>query len=139
MNPTVEFKVHLGRGGKGRVLLREGEAPPGPPRGRVPRVARLMALAIRMEGLVREGKVRDYADLARLGHVTRARVTQVMSLLHLAPDIQEQVLFLPLTERGRDGISERDLRSIAAQRSWPRQRARWAKLAHRAARQNAPA
>ncbi len=45
--------------------------------------------------LIREGVVTDYAELARLGHVTRARVTQIMNLLHLAPDIQETLLFLP--------------------------------------------
>ena len=55
----------------------------------VPQVARLMALAIRFEGMIARGEVKDYADLARLGHVTRARVTQVMNLLNLAPDRQE--------------------------------------------------
>ncbi len=71
----------------------------------MPRVARLMALALRFEQLIREGVVADYAELARLGHVTRARVTQIMNLLHLAPDIQEQVLlFLSAVERGRDPL-----------------------------------
>lgn len=36
-----------------------------------------MALAIRFQGLVREGTIRDYADLARRGHVTRTRMTQI--------------------------------------------------------------
>ncbi len=62
---------------------------------RVPRIARLMALAIRLDELLREETIRDYADLARLGRVTRARMTQIMKLLHLAPDIQEQILLLP--------------------------------------------
>ncbi len=56
--------------------------------GNMPRISRLTALAIRFEGLVRRGDLRDYADLARLGCVTRARITQIMNLLHLAPDIQ---------------------------------------------------
>ena len=60
----------------------------------IPRIARLMALAIRFDGLVREETIRDYAELARLGRVTRARMTQIMKLLDLAPDIQEQILFL---------------------------------------------
>jgi len=47
----------------------------------IPRIARLIALAIRCEGLVREDAVRDYAELARLGQVTRARMTQIMNLL----------------------------------------------------------
>ena len=96
--------------------------------GNIPRVSRLMALAIRFDGLVRGGEVRDYADLARLGYVTRARITQIMNLLNLAPDIQEGILFLPRTVKGRDLIRERDLRPIAAVPHWHRQRKMWAKL-----------
>jgi hypothetical protein len=55
----------------------------------------------------------DQAELARLGHVTRARLTQIMNLLCLAPDIQEQILFLPATERGRDVVAEKQLRPVA--------------------------
>src|SRR5450756_479212 len=73
-----------------------------PTPGRVPRVARLLALAHRLERLVRTGVVKDYAEAARLGHVTRARISQIMSLLYLAPDIQETILLLPRIERGRD-------------------------------------
>ncbi len=51
-----------------------------------------MALAIKIDDMVRHGELRDYADVARLGHVTRARITQIMNLLNLAPDIQEQIL-----------------------------------------------
>ncbi|MDM8004641.1 MAG: hypothetical protein QUV05_00600, partial [Phycisphaerae bacterium] len=65
--------------------------------GNIPRVSKLMALAIRYDRLVSRGEVRDYADLARLGYVTRARITQIMNLLNLAPDIQEAILFLPRT------------------------------------------
>jgi len=54
-----------------------GQAPPVAA-GRVPRVARLMALALRFEELVRTGAVRDYAELARLGQVSRARITQII-------------------------------------------------------------
>lgn len=93
--------------------------------GRVPRVARLMALAIRFDGLVREGAVSTQADLAAVGHVTRARVTQIMNLLHLAPDLQEAILFMPLVTRGRDPVTEHDLRPIAAEVDWGRQRRLW--------------
>ncbi len=88
-----------------------------------------MALALRFEGLLREGVVADYAELARLGHVTRARVSQVMSLLHLAPDIQEAILFLPRVERGRDTIVLRQLLPIAVASDWKRQRRQWESLA----------
>jgi hypothetical protein len=99
-----------------------GKAPVAPAPGRVPRVARVMALAIRFEELVRSGAVADYAALADLGHVSRARVTQIMSLLCLAPDIQEEILFLPRTEQGRDSIIPARLQLIAAKLDWQRQR-----------------
>ena len=96
--------------------------------GNVPRISKVMALAIRFDGLVRRGEVCDYADLARLGYVTRARITQIMNLLNLAPDIQEVLLFLPRTVKGRDPIREKDVRPIAAVPHWHRQRKMWEKL-----------
>ena len=130
MDLTIRSNVHFQAGRSGRKEMRWGEAPPQPvvEAGRVPRVARLMALAIRFERLVREGVVKDYADLARLGHVTRARVTQIMNLLNLAPDIQEMILFLPRTAEGRSPISERHLRPIAAELDWKKQRILWRQL-----------
>lgn len=67
-------------------------------------------LAIRFEQLIRDGVARDQADLARLALVSRARVTQIMDLLMLAPDNQEALLFLPPVHQGRDPITERDVR-----------------------------
>lgn|GEM_PF-352943 len=93
--------------------------------GNVPRVSRLMALAVKFDGLIRRGEVEDYATLARLGHVTPARITQIMSLLNLAPDIQEAILFLPRTARGHDPITERNIRAIASIAEWDRQREAW--------------
>lgn len=123
---TIERTVHFGRGRSSRKELRDGKAKKPAPVGRIPRVSRLMALAIRFDRLIRDGVVTDQAELARLGHVTRARVTQIMDLLGLAPDIQEAVLFLPATQRGREAITERDLRPIAALADWGRQRKMWA-------------
>ena len=93
--------------------------------GRVPRIARLMALALRFEELVRSGAIRDYAELARLGQVSRARITQIMNLLHLAPDLQEQILFLPRIQKGRDPIHLDHLQRLAAILDWHTQRRRW--------------
>lgn len=125
---TTRSTIHFARARRGRKELRRGDAPPAPPPpvfGRVPRVARLMALALRFQRLVESGEVRDYTELARLGHVTRARMTQIMNLLNLAPDIQEEVLFLPPVESGRDPIRELHLRPIAATPDWRKQRAMW--------------
>ncbi|WP_297030976.1 hypothetical protein [Thermogutta sp.] len=99
--------VHFRCGRNGRKYLKLGQAPRvKTPQGRVPRAARLMALAIHFDRLIREGVIKDQAELARVGHVSRARVTQIMNLLCLAPDIQEELLFLPRVEQGRDPITE---------------------------------
>ncbi len=83
---------------------------------------------MKLERLVRDGAVENYAELARLGHVTRARITQILNLLSLAPAIQEEVLFLPLTLRGRDPVILRDLLPIAAERDWKIQKKLWREL-----------
>ena len=74
----------------------EGPPPTAPerPKGRLPRITRYMALAICYEDLIRQGHVHDYAEIAALGHVTRARVTQIMNSRLLAPDLQERLLLL---------------------------------------------
>ena len=127
---TVEIDVQFDRGRRGRKRATTG-APPAPPSatpGRLPRVTKLMALAIRFERLVQTGEIASYAELARLGHVTRARMTQIMAFLHLAPDIQDALLNLPPVEGGRDPITERDIRPILATVDWSRQRRRWSDL-----------
>jgi hypothetical protein len=94
----------------------------------VPRVARLAALAIRFEGLVRTGAVARYSEIADLGHVTRARISQVMNLLNLAPDILEEILHLPRTQTRRDPIHLRLLQPIASTFDWGKQRRQWREL-----------
>lgn len=127
---TLESEVHFQIGHKGRKRMATGQKAPVPrAAGAVPRLARLLALAIRFEGLLRAGDVRDYADLARLGQVTRARVTQVMNLLNLAPDIQEEILFMPSTAKVRQALPERRIRSIAAVPDWRKQRRMWREVA----------
>src|SRR5207248_3309415 len=80
------------------------------------------------------GAVRDQAEIARLAGVTRARVTQVMDLLFLAPAIQEAILDLPRTARGRDSVVERDLRRVATLIRWDEQLANSCVLSARASR-----
>ena len=87
-----------------------------------------MALAIHLEDLIRRGDLRDYADVARLGQLTRARVTQIMALLNLAPDIQEALLFLPRSTSGRDSITERHLRALCSIGCWELQRRSWPQI-----------
>lgn len=127
---TFEHKIHFTQSRHGRKQMARGDTPIviEAPMGRIPRIARIMALAIRFEKLVSQGEVRDYADLARLGHVTRARVTQIMNLLNLAPDVQEELLFLRPIVSGRDQIKEWQVRPIAAEPNWMNQRRMWRTL-----------
>jgi hypothetical protein len=126
---TVEFDVRFRTKAKGRKVLSPARPPdPNPlPEGRVPRVSRLMALAIHVDELIRAGEIKDYAEAARLAQVTRARMTQIMNLLNLAPDIQEEILFQPGIVTGCDPIGERDLRIISADEDWRRQNELWRK------------
>ena len=129
MTMTIEVPVDFQPLGRcGRKGAAPGEEEPSLPPGRVPRVARLMALALRLEELVRTGQVRNYTELASLGHVTRARICQIMSLLHLSPDIQEALLFLSPTLRRRDAMILADLMPIAACIDWRKQRRLWRRL-----------
>jgi hypothetical protein len=128
---TIERQVHFRHAGHGQgKQVREGPAPDEPhlPLGRVPRVTKLMALALRFDDMLRSGAIGSYAELARLGHVTRARVCQIQNLVCLAPDIQEAILFWPRTESGRDRIILADLQPIAAMPDWRKQRRRWAEF-----------
>jgi hypothetical protein len=127
MSLTIQRTIHFGRRGK-QAELRVGPAPLPTVPGRVPRVARLMALALRLDELIRSRAVASPAEAARLGHVTRARMSQILSLLNLAPDLQEQVIFHPLTMSGRDPIILRDLLPIAQIPNWRKQRQLWRDL-----------
>ena len=120
---TIRRRIHFRAAGRRKTLA---EVPR--PAGRIPRVARLMALAIHLQDLVHSGQAKDYATLASVGHVSRARITQITNLTLLAPDIQEAILFLPRVQRGRDPIVERDLRPIIATADWQRQRQMWRQL-----------
>lgn len=113
----------------GRQAGTETEPPAAAvPKGRIPRVSRLMALAILFDRFIREGKVGDQSELARLAHVSQPRMTQIMNLLHLAPDIQEDLLFLPLIVRGRETTHERTVRRLTHFTDWQAQRRQWRAL-----------
>jgi len=125
---TIQSKVHFRRGRRSKKELHTGAEKAPATNGAVPRVSRLMALAIRFDQLIRDGIVANQAELARLGHVTRARVTQIMNMINLAPDIQEAIMSLPPVDRGQDPITERDLRAIAVIHDWRKQRRQWNSL-----------
>ena len=123
----TKIKFARGRAGRRRMVPKTPETAMVSD-GRVPRISKLMALAIRFEGLIRDGQVTDQSELARLAHVTQPRMTQIMNLLHLAPYIQEALLFLPRVEFGRAPIHEKLLRPIASEIEWHTQREMWNRL-----------
>lgn len=130
---TMVFQVHVAASQRGRKHIRLGEkkmVSGGETRGgtKVPRIARLMALAIRFEDLVRSGEVEDHAALAAIGHVTPVRISQIASLNNLAPDIQEELLWHEPVVGDREAIAERHVRGIALELDWVKQRAAWAEL-----------
>ena len=126
---TVQCAVHFEREARGHKRIEPGaEQPSALPPGRVPRLARFLALALRLEVQLRQCVLKDCAEVARLGHVTRARVSQILSLVHLAPDIQEAILFLPRTQRGQYPVILSDVIPIAMELDWKRQRRAWRRL-----------
>jgi hypothetical protein len=102
----------------------------------VPRMSRLLALALKMEQMIQEGTVKNYSELAHLGQVSAARITQVMNLLHLAPDLQEEILVGRTPE---DGLRESAVRKLSAVVLWSEQRDRWRELLAAASVQTQPA
>lgn len=117
---TVEWTLKRRGGAQAKPV-----APDAVCQARIPRLARLMALAIKFQDMIDRGEVCDYADLARLGHVSRARTTQIMNLLHLAPDIQEQLIELRIPDMSDQLPTERHIRKVVEVIDWTEQRQRW--------------
>ena len=91
------------------------------------RVAVMLALARHIELDIQDGRLTDQAEAARRLDLSRARLTQLLALLLLAPDIQEAILRLEAVD-GLEYITERDLRPITRVLAWSEQRALWRQL-----------
>ena len=98
------------------------------PRGKLPRIAEVLALAISFDEMIRRGLAKDHSDLARLGCISKERISQIMRLIWLAPDIQQEILNMPRTPRGRFSVGEVTLRRVASKMLWSEQRAEWGRL-----------
>ena len=126
---TVKRKIQFSREAHGRRRIKPHSEPaPKPEPGSLPRVSRLMALAIRLQKAIESGHVSDITELAELSHVSQPRMSQILALNLLAPDIQEQLLFLPKVTVGRPKIHEKMLRDLTKQFDWDAQRNRWNKM-----------
>ena len=119
---TVTKKIAIRRGAHGRqeIVAPDTEKPSVKP-GRIPRISKLMALAIQFDDMIRQGVVRDMSELATLCHVTQPRISQIMGLLQLSPAIQEELLFLPRVVDGEDPVTEKELRAVVKEVDWGKQ------------------
>ena len=127
---TINRSFHVQTRRNGSKNLANGKAP-DKPAGRIQRIVRLLALAHRCRDLVRDGVIINQSELAHYGQISTTRMSQIMWLDNLAPDIQQQILDLPRTTQGRDTIQERDIRPIAKTHDWAHQRKMWAALQKR--------
>jgi hypothetical protein len=123
---TLSIPVHLATPTR-RTVVREGPKSERPT-GRIPRLSRVLALAHHFQNLLDTGVVRTQMELAELTKLTTARITQIMNLLVLAPDIQEEILFMLPVTKGSAPVTERDLRPLVKTLVWSEQREQWAEL-----------
>ena len=124
---TINRKFHVATKRCGSKQIQSGTASVTSA-GRVPRISRLLALAHHCFRLVLTGAIINQSELAYFGQISTTRMTQIMWLDNLAPDIQEEILFLPRTTQGRDPIKEADIRPIAKTLDWSKQRQMWNRL-----------
>lgn len=122
----LELTTHIERVQRGaRRRITDGEAQPRI--GHVPRITRLLALSYHFDAVIKAGVVQDYAEIARLYQLTRARLSQIMLLRFLAPDIQEEIALMPNVHK-RDSVIEKRIRHIAMLLDWGEQRKAWRKV-----------
>jgi hypothetical protein len=121
---TIDFHFATEAGRTGGQSLRghKGKEPPPvyePASSEIPHpIARRMAMAIECKRLIESGAVVDAAEMARIAGVTRARMTQVLDLNLLAPDLQERLLFLTRDKK----VQPRTVAAVSRTRDWCLQR-----------------
>jgi hypothetical protein len=127
---NIQFAFRPKRRAAGRPPQENNAAAPlcAPPPGRAPRISQVLALAIQFQEMLRQGEAQDCADLARLGGLTRERISQIMKFNWLASDLQLEILYLNQAPGERFPVSEVAVRRIAQRLSWTEQRALWRKL-----------
>ncbi len=127
----IQFETNSSAHGRQRVGAPKPKKSNAP--AKLPHITKLMALAIRLEHLLATGQVKDQAEIARTAGITRARVTQIINLTQLAPDIQEAILNLEPTTDHVPRFREREVRTIAILPNWEKQRLMWKQLVKRTA------
>ena len=124
---TITGQLYRHRRGRSVTFRAEPPAPPPEPVRRPARVAQMVALAHRLDTAIERGKHKSQAAMARSAGLTRARITQLLALLSLAPDIQEELLSLEAVD-GAEPLGERALRPITLAETWAEQRVMWRQM-----------
>ena len=130
---TVKRKLNVQIVARGRKTIRphdtnsDNASKPNPP-ARIPRIARLMALAIHYQEMLRTGEANDMIELSRRAKVSQPPMSQIMALNLLAPDIQTALLDLPPQSKGKPFLHEKRIRPIAAMLEWTEQRVAWQQI-----------
>jgi len=128
MSTSAPLEIKFSLRAKLRPASESTEQVPSRRIGRLPRITQVLALAIHLDDMIRRGEAKDYADVGRLTCLCRERISQIVRLNYLAPDIQVELLYLPPTTAGRFPISETAVRKIANVLAWEDQRRAWAVL-----------
>jgi hypothetical protein len=114
------------RNPKGAVRFTEEPAADPPASRPTLRAARMLAVAHALSDVIAQGEV-SRGELARALQMSCGRLSQLLDLVLLAPDIQEELLFTEAAP-GADHIPERALRHVVRAHAWAEQRRRWAAL-----------
>ena len=120
---TLTSRVDFVRAAKQPTPSRE-------PTRRPAKVAQMLALAHHLQNAIDEDDSLDQSTVAKRLGVTKARITQLLDLTLLAPDLQEQVLAMEAVD-GVEPLSERSLRGIVLVASWAEQRVLWESASRR--------
>ncbi len=116
---VIDGELHRERRGRRQRFTASA---PATPASLPARVAVTLAMAHKIRQGILAGEIKDQADAARSLALTRARLSQILDLTNLAPDLQEEILFLEATG-GREPLRERSLRGAVRIMAWGRQRA----------------
>lgn len=82
-----------------------------------------LVLAYQIQELFDKEKAKNLGQVGQWLHMTHARISQIMNLLFLAPDIQEEILF---SDEGKVlQLTEHKIRKIPMEVSWAKQREMW--------------
>ena len=130
---TVKRKLNVQIVARGRKTIRPHDANSNianktKPPARIPRIARLMALAIHYQEMLRTGEANDMIELSRRAKVSQPRMSQIMALNLLAPDIQTALLDLLPQSKGKPFLHEKRIRPITAILDWTEQRVAWQQI-----------